>query len=178
MWLVEKVCKEFQHDTKKVLRAAGGIILLLGQDTQELLLDRLPNKTQNPYFKDISLQASVTSPFTSIVGALGDGASLDSPGNIFKTTVLDGAFCLTHADPDILNLITASPLLKMVHPLHQDLQVQVQVHQVHQPPRQAPRLQGSLPPQRQILTHLPLKATLNHQTFLLSRAISTKDPLN
>ena len=109
MWLVEKVCKEFQHDTKKVLRAAGGIILLLGQDTQELLLNRLPNKTQNPYFKDISLQASVTSPFTSIVGALGDGASLDSPGNIFKTTVLDGAFCLTHADPDILNLITASP---------------------------------------------------------------------
>jgi hypothetical protein len=109
MWLIEKVCKEFQHDTKKVLRAAGGIILLLGQDTQELLLDRLPNKTQNPYFKDISLQASVTSPFTSVVGALGDGASLDSPGNVFKTTGLDGAFCLTHADPDILNLITASP---------------------------------------------------------------------
>ena len=83
IWLVENVCKEFEHDARKVLRAAGGVILLLGQDIQELLLDKLPTKSQNPYYKDISLQVSVASPLTSIVGALGSGDSLDAPGNVF-----------------------------------------------------------------------------------------------
>jgi hypothetical protein len=91
---VEAVCKEFNYDAKNIFQSGGPITLLLGQDTQSLILEKFPNlrKSFNPAFRDVSIQGIAASSMSSIVGALGAASSLTGKGAIFKAQVTDGAF--------------------------------------------------------------------------------------
>ena len=84
--LVEAVCKEFNYDAKNIFQSGGRITLLLGQDTQSLLLEKLPNlrKSSNPAFRDVSIQGTAASSMASIVGALGLPAPSQAKGKFSK----------------------------------------------------------------------------------------------
>ena len=90
--LVEAVCQEFNYTPKNIFQSGGQITLLLGQDTQSLLLEKLPNlrKSSNPAFRDVSIQGTAASSLASIVGALGSASSLTGKGAI-KAKVTDGS---------------------------------------------------------------------------------------
>jgi hypothetical protein len=91
--LVDDICKNFKVDKALVYKKAGRLELLLGQDSQSLLLSKTDNKPgANPFFQDISIQSSPASPWLSIVGAVGPGEGVTSRGRNFRNKIIHGNF--------------------------------------------------------------------------------------
>jgi hypothetical protein len=98
--LVDDICKNFKVDKALVYKKAGRLELLLGQDSQSLLLSKTDNKPgANPFFQDISIQSSPASPWLSIVGAVGPGEGVTSRGRNFRNKIIHGNFCFNSNPP-------------------------------------------------------------------------------